>query len=303
VTRAVVTHNVVKMHAEPNGNSEQVSQTVLGHTLRLLAPPRPNEHWLKAQTDDDYTGWLRAAQIRPLHEQEEYPETGKAYRVNALWCFVRESPDARAPHLTIAPMGAWLEGHAWHGDWLNVRLPDGREGWVPVQEVTSQWVTLSRVGVLRVEGVVVSNGRAAEPYTVPRAGWQNALMYTAKRLLGVPYLWGGSSPFGLDCSGFVQLVYRMCGLLIPRDADLQAEFARTAEVSPAEAQPGDLIFFAGGEDPHQRTITHVGMVIDNEHFIHSSGGVGVNITRLDDAYYRSILWGVRRIVDSVTDRS
>lgn len=300
--RAVVTHNVVKMHAEPNGDSEQVSQTTLGHTVLLLNAPDTGENWAKVQTDDDYTGWVRREQIRFLDEQEEYPQPGKVYRVNALWAFVRESPDVNASHLTIAPMGAWLEGHEWHGDWLNVRLPDGREGWVSVQDITSQWVMVTRVGVMRVEGVVISQGQTAEPYTVPRTGWQNALVHTAKRLIGVPYLWGGSSPFGLDCSGFVQLAYRMCGMVIPRDADLQAEFPRTAEVSTSDAQPGDLIFFAGGGDPHQRAITHVGMVMDSEHFIHSSGGVGVNVTRLDDPYYRSILWGVRRVVDPGANR-
>lgn len=296
--RAVVTHNVVKIHAEPDGNSEQVSQTILGHTLLLLSTPTPEETWVQVQTDDNYTGWVRTQQVRPLGEDEEYPQPGRIYRVNALWAFVREKPDPQAPHLTIAPMGAWLEGREWHDDWLHVRLPDGQEGWVTVQDVTSQWVVVTRVGSLRVEGMVISQGETAEPYAVPRAGWQNALVYTARRLLGVPYLWGGSSPFGLDCSGFVQLVYRMCGLVIPRDADLQAGFQRTAEVSLEDAQPGDLIFFAGGNDPHQRAITHVGMIIDGEHFIHSSGGVGVNIIPLDEPYYRSILWGVRRVMDA-----
>lgn len=296
--RAVVTHNVVKMHAQPDGNSEQVSQTMLGHTLSLATPPNRQEGWMQVQTDDGYMGWVRAGQIRPLDENEEYPARAKAYRVNALWAFVREQPDAQSPHLTIAPMSAWLEGQGWHGDWLHVRLPNRREGWVSVQDVTSQWVVVTRIGWLRVEGLLFSRGESTEPYVVPRPGWQNALVYTARRLLGVPYLWGGSTPFGLDCSGFVQLVYRMCGLVVPRDADLQAEFTRAAEVPLEEAQSGDLIFFAGGNDPHQRTVTHVGMVLDGEHFIHSSGGVGVYITRLDEPYYRSILWGVRRMIDT-----
>lgn len=295
--RAVISHNVVKMHAQPDSNSEQVSQTILGHTLLLPSSPVPEENWVQVQTDDNYTGWVRATQIRLLNEKEEYPARGQAYRVNALWAFVREKPDAQSAHLTIAPMGAWLEGHEWYEDWLHVRLPNMEEGWVSVQDVTSQWVTVTRAGSLRVEGMVVSRAESTEPYAVPRVGWQNALVYTARRLLGVPYLWGGSSPFGLDCSGFVQLVYRMCGLVIPRDADLQAEFQRTAEVPLHNVQPGDLIFFAGGNDPHQRTITHVGLILDEAHFIHSSGGTGVNITPLDEPYYRSILWGVRRIVD------
>lgn len=302
MSRAVVVHNVVKMHAQPQSNSEQVSQTVLGHTVLLRETAEETPGWLYVQTDDDYAGWVRAKQVRLLEAGEEYPPGGRAYRVNALWAFVREQPDPQALHLTLAPLGAWLEGLGWEQDWLRVRLPDGREGWVAAQDVTSQWVTVTRAGTLRVEGVVVSQGRHTEPYVVPRVGWQNALVYTAKRLLGVPYLWGGSSPFGLDCSGFVQLVYRLCGLVIPRDADLQAEWGRTTEVALQEAQPGDLIFFAGGDDPHQRTVTHVGMVVDGEHFIHSSGGVGVNITPLDEPSYRAIVWGVRRVEDRAPAR-
>ncbi|MCL6475871.1 MAG: C40 family peptidase [Firmicutes bacterium] len=295
--RAVAIHNVVKMHAQPDGDSEQVSQMLLGHTLLLLSPPDSGQNWVNVQTDDGYTGWVRAKQICLLDDSEEYPAPGQVYRVNALWAFVREKPDYNAPHLTIAPMGAWLEGNEWYEDWLRVVLPDGRTGWMAAQDVTPQWVAISRAGSLRVEGTVILQGKNVEPYRVPRMGWQNALVYTARRLLGVPYLWGGSSPFGLDCSGFVQLVYRMCGLVLPRDADLQADFARTTAVDISETQPGDLIFFAGGSDPHQRTVTHVGMVIDAEHFIHSSGGVGVHITRIDDPFYKSILWGIRRVLD------
>ena len=297
MSRAVVAHNVVKMHAQPIGDSEQVSQTILGHTLLVRDRAQTAEGWLLVQTDDEYEGWVRSAQVSMLNEAEEYPCVGSVYRVNALWAFVREEPEPTAPHITIAPMGAWLEGTRWQGDWLGVRLPDGREGWLEAREVTSQWVVVTKVGALRVEGMVVSQGQQAHAYAVPRVGWQNALVYTAKRLLGVPYLWGGSTPFGLDCSGFVQLVYRLCGLVLPRDADLQAGFERTAEVSLTDIQPGDLIFFEGGADPHQRTITHVGMAMDQEHFIHSAGGVGVNITRIDNGYYRSILWGIRRVTD------
>jgi len=183
---AVIIHNVVKMHAQPNGDSEQVSQTLLGHTVSVLESA---EGWLRIQTDDQYEGWVRAAQLRLLAENEAYPPQGQVVRVNALWSFVREQPDPNAPHLTIAPMGAWLEGHEWYGDWLQVRLPDARSGWVAAQDVTSQWVMVARAGALRVEGAVISRGQTVEPYRVPRSGWQNALVYTAKRLLGVPYLW------------------------------------------------------------------------------------------------------------------
>lgn len=292
--QAVVTHNVVKMHAEPDPDSEQVSQTLLGHLLQVSTTKKA---WAEVITDDGYSGWVRTKQIRLLEENEVYPKAGHAYRVRALWSFVYEHPAPDAAHLTIAPLGAWLEGTTWMESWLQIRLPDGREGWVSAQDVTEQWVWISRAGALRVEGTMVTRGKTSEPYVVPRTGWQNALVYTAKRLLGVPYLWGGSSPFGLDCSGFVQLVYRMCGLVLPRDADLQARFARTVNVALQAIQPGDLIFFAGEDDPHYRDITHVGIILDNTSFIHSAGGIGVTITPLDDPQYSAILWGVRRVLD------
>ena len=98
---------------------------------------------------------------------------------------------------------------------------------------------------------------------------ENALMY-----LNAPYLWGGRSPLGIDCSGFTQMVYRLQGVDLPRDAYQQAEVGTTLSFVE-ESEAGDLAFF----DNNEGRITHVGIILENNHIIHASGKV--RIDRID----------------------
>ena len=98
---------------------------------------------------------------------------------------------------------------------------------------------------------------------------ENALMY-----LNAPYLWGGRSPLGIDCSGFTQMVYRLQGVDLPRDAYQQAEVGTTLSFVE-ESEPGDLAFF----DNTEGKITHVGIILEDNHIIHASGKV--RIDRID----------------------
>jgi hypothetical protein len=98
---------------------------------------------------------------------------------------------------------------------------------------------------------------------------ENALIY-----LNAPYLWGGRSPLGIDCSGFTQIVYRLQGVDLPRDAYQQAEIGTTLSFIE-ESEAGDLAFF----DDNEGKVTHVGIIMENNHIIHASGKV--RIDRID----------------------
>lgn len=97
------------------------------------------------------------------------------------------------------------------------------------------------------------------------------LIELSKTYLGSPYLWGGRTPFGIDCSGFVQVVYKMFGFFLPRDSSQQAKHGETVNFIN-EALAGDLAFFSNEED----AIVHVGILLDNSHIIHASGCVRVD---------------------------
>jgi cell wall-associated NlpC family hydrolase/L,D-peptidoglycan transpeptidase YkuD (ErfK/YbiS/YcfS/YnhG family) len=126
------------------------------------------------------------------------------------------------------------------GNDVQVATPDGRVG-----ELPRSAVDMSRPG-------------AASP--VPTG---EELVATARLFLGVRYLWGGTSAFGFDCSGLVNLVYRERGMVIPRDADAQALTGRP--VAKDALEPGDLVFFA--TDPPSPTVSHVGMYIGDGQMI------------------------------------
>jgi cell wall-associated NlpC family hydrolase len=114
----------------------------------------------------------------------------------------------------------------------------------------------------------------------------------SKRFIGLPYLWGGTSPLGFDCSGFVQLIYKMGGVPILRDADIQFEGSGLKEVSAGQESAGDLVFFGRAKDK----IAHVGMMINGEEFINATvhDKPVVQISRLKDAYWQGIYQGARR---------
>ena len=113
------------------------------------------------------------------------------------------------------------------------------------------------------------DGLTTAGFTEKKKLVENALMY-----LNAPYLWGGRSPLGIDCSGFTQMVYRLQGVDLPRDAYQQAEVGTTLSFVE-ESEAGDLAFF----DNNEERITHVGIILENNHIIHASGKV--RIDRID----------------------
>ena len=131
----------------------------------------------------------------------------------------------------------------------------------------------------------VSRGRGGS-----RSG--DAVVALAQRYLGTSYVWGGSSPGGFDCSGFILYVFQQCGVNLPRMADGQFEYGM--KVANSDLRPGDAVFFT----TYEPGASHVGIYIGNGLFIHASSAAGqVTITSLSKQYYRDRYLGARRYLN------
>jgi len=168
----------------------------------------------------------------------------------------------RAAPIVLLLLIASMPLHA-RETWVQVCLPDGRTGWAPVTAVLA-------------------------PATSPQS--PERVLEVARMMLGAPYVWGGESPNGADCSGFVQEVYRLAGHRLPRLAD--AQFEATAEVPAEEAQPGDLVFFT----TYLPGPSHVGIYLGDNLFVHAPrSGARVRIEDMSDRYWSRRYNGARRI--------
>lgn len=172
--------------------------------------------------------------------------------------------------------------------WLLIRTElDQYEGWIQgIQHHAigeeEQLAILTKMRYIVDQPVLDYQGRqlsigtvlyepAPGSMTVPGRFVPAMMIEFGQKLLGAPYLWGGRSIFGIDCSGFVQLCARAAGKLLPRDASQQVQEGELVYFLP-EIQPGDLAFF-GNEDGK---IVHVGMMLDNERILHASGQVRID---------------------------
>jgi hypothetical protein len=268
---AVLTHNVVSLYAQPDRGSERVSQALLGDVVEML---EGTDAWVRVKTRDDYSGWVMCKHLRPVAPDEPYASPGwpyddpKAARVRSLTVAVNLRSPFNGPTVTRLAFGTIVR---IRGEWPGTR------------GVTKLWIprgTEQNDGVRTVITYPDSVRPVSDDETTFDPGYAASV---AQWFIGTPYLWGGSTPFGFDCSGFVQAIYREQNVILPRDAYLQADCALGTRLPPdARLKPGDLVFFGGTPSARGRTITHVGMALGKKRIIHASGRDGVCINTTDE---------------------
>lgn len=236
---AYVTTNVLDLWAEPKYNSERASQLLWCDLVRV---GRSRDRFVEVRQPDGYTGWLDHRFLRKIGKAQY-----EQYVKRAIWTVV--APQAalgitlkqdQPPHFVY--YGTRLLIRRRGGQFSKAVLPDSCE-------------VLIRSNAVRE---IVPGGLASR------------ILREAKRFLGVPYLWGGVSPAGYDCSGFVRAIFARFGYSLPRDTKDQIRVGR--QVKRVEVLPGDLLFFN----------RHVGIALGERRLIHSSvSGGGVRINSLD----------------------
>lgn len=240
----VVATGVADIRREPDPDSELVTQALLNVPV---IPGETSGEWTHVRLSD-YEGWIRTDQL-------EEPIV-KGFCKVGEYCGT-ELPLSAVVTVTHAPLYAGAEGDEIAGmAYLSTALP--------IQDVTQRRrleVALpgDRLAWLDRDAFDVrKNTELYPPQPI------SAVTGCARAFLGRPYLWGGTGWEGIDCSGFVQLCYRMGGSILPRDADQQHDFLPRA-VSRGEMREGDLIFFG------RERITHVAMALNHKEYIHAEG--------------------------------
>jgi gamma-D-glutamyl-L-lysine dipeptidyl-peptidase len=264
----VVVVPVANMYSKPSDKSDVVSQAIYGSNVTLLVA---RGEWSRIQTADHYNGWVPSRHIRIILTGNGYATNGPTVQVASLFANVYSDPDITrhkpvitVPYETKLEVATSQKANAVPEGWVYIKLPGLTNAWIQVGDVISD----------------------PKPLSIPES------IELAKRFIGIPYLWGGTSSFGFDCSGFTQMLMRARGMNMPRDADKQAAWSGVIAVERKDLQPGDLLFFGSARNQ----ITHTGMYIGDGQFIHDTTNDHpvVKISKLDDEPWTRLLVACRR---------
>ncbi|MBL7794457.1 MAG: C40 family peptidase [Saprospiraceae bacterium] len=256
----VVTLSACNIRSQPRHAAELATQSTLGTALRVL---KREGGWYLVQTPDDYLGWLDDGGF-VLLDSAGYERWRSAPKVVYLpdMGFALQAPQSGAPFVSDLLAGNILLDLGREGAYAKVGFPDGRQAYVPAADVVlyQQWL-----------------------YT--RQPTVENILATARRFMGRPYLWGGTSGKGVDCSGFTKTVFYLNGLLLPRDASQQVHTGVDipADTTLYNLQPGDLLFYgrhATADTPEK--VTHVAIYLGDGQIIHAAGAVKIESMRRGD---------------------
>ncbi len=247
-TAGIIRVGVAHLRREPTHATEMISQGILGAPVTLL---KKHRGYYYVQMEDGYIGWMSTFAIHPVtpNAAKQWLESGLGV-YNKVIGFIYQKPNQKSDPVSDISLGSRVKILNTEDGWTAVMLPDGRQGYI----LSDELYTMKEFSSIKPDA--------------------ENIIALGKKLMGISYTWGGTSTRGLDCSGFIQTIFRMNGVQLPRDANMQVNVGTPIDTSAnfTHLKPGDLLFF--GHSPDH--ITHVGMYIGNLEFIHESGMVKIN---------------------------
>ena len=240
---ACVNVSVSNHYRDPSSASEVVTQGLLGEQLEVLEKTSTHIH---VRQEDGYQSWV-PEDLVTLEPQQQ----GEDILVRSHFMRIYEQPNPQSTPLREAVIGCTLSAIDEQGEWFRIVLPDGTHGWA----------------------------EKCHFGTFPGATVEN-ILDLAREFLGYAYFWGGRTPKGFDCSGFVQTVFKLHGVILPRDS-WQQQQQDLLSTNHLDARPGDLLFFSSTPGK----VTHVAISLGDQQYIHASGWVRLDSFRETDAIF------------------
>ena len=250
---AIARNSVINIRSKPKHSAELGTQGLLGMSLKVLDK---KGDFYKIQTPDNYISWVDKGGIKRMNKGEfDAWNNHKKIIFTKNFGYVYTDKNDESKIVSDITLGGLLQYISEDKEFYNVKYPDNRTGFIKKSEAVlyNSWLLTVNASQENVENI-------------------------AKSMDGFPYLWGGTSSKGMDCSGFTKMVYLMNGFVIPRDASQQINAGKTVDnnLDFSDLQKGDLLFFGtkATEEKKQRVV-HVGIWLGNDkmEFIHASGNV------------------------------
>lgn len=254
--------SMVPVRGETADTSEQVTQLLFGDAFKILKSSS-DASWIYVENVyDNYQGWIKKEQSREVDKTYFNAYLNQSHPVSADFSgkvFVEFALAADSPPAA----GEELQADASASDDKIINIPVGST------------LPFYKDGIIKIgDQVMTYKGKIKD---ISNKSSKTQLVKVARSYLGTPYLWGGKTPEGVDCSGFSQMVYKINGYKIPRDSYQQAEKGETVPLSKAKA--GDLAFFQRKAEGNGKVV-HVGIYLGDGKIIHADGQVRIN--RLDE---------------------
>ncbi|AUC85115.1 glycoside hydrolase [Polaribacter sp. ALD11] len=250
---AVARNSVINIRSAPKHSAELGTQGLLGMSLKILDK---EGDFYRIQTPDSYISWVDRGGIYRMNKGEfDTWNASKKVIFTKNFGYVYAKRNSNSTIVSDITLGGLLKYLSEDASFYEVKYPDNRTGFIK-----------------KSEGIVYKNWlQKLQPS-------KENIEIAAKKLEGFPYLWGGTSSKGIDCSGFTKMVYLMNGFIIPRDASQQINAGKTVDANLTfdGLEKGDLLFFGTkATTTKNQRVTHVGIWLGNNkmEFIHSAGNV------------------------------